>query len=73
MEREQKPYINPEYEIKKIELERKLEEVFNKKIEAQQRINNLEEELEKTKDILAALEKNEQVLNQEFTRLHDGF
>jgi len=72
MEKVPEPYINPELEVKKIDLERRLEEIFNNKIEAQQKINNFEEELEKTKNILESLEKKEQELNQELNELEES-
>jgi len=66
---EQGPKINPEKEIKKIDLDKRLEEIFKMKIDTQQEINRLEEELEKTDRTLSALEAEENEVKQKLDEL----
>lgn len=56
---EQEPGVNPKKEVRKIDLEKRLKEIVKMKIDTQQEISRLKEELERTNRTLATLESEE--------------
>ena len=77
MEKSPNQDINPEGEARKIELEKQLDELFNAKLEASKRIEEIEsrmeqlrQNLEEEQQNLQDIELDERATKQELSDLH---